>query len=364
MNPMKEEVSVYLDAVRFAAALLVFFSHFALKHISGGFIWQINAYGHEAVTVFFVLSGFVIAYATDTRERTPGAYAVSRAARMYSVAVPAVLLTVVLDQIGSHLRPDLYTAAWGYHEDLDFLRFFSALTYTNEIWWLHVGQGSNAAYWSMGYEVPYYLVFGLALYAPPRWRKAAVALALLALGPAIVVSLPIWLLGVATYRYLKQNTVSPRQGLQLFCGSMLLWLAYQCVTWVLGRPMVEGDNLFRRHEVLQDYFIAAFFVLNLIGFSAAATRLGPPLMRYRRQVRWLAGATFTLYLCHLPIAQFLVACMPWPAADWRSRVLVFSGTLVAVFVLAEFTEKRKQGWRRAFEALGRTLSRQPRQAPR
>ena len=353
---MKKEVSIYLDAVRFLAALVVFMAHFSLHRLSGGFLWQFNAYGHQAVTVFFVLSGFVIAYATDTRERTAGAYCVSRASRMYSVALPAVILTAVLDQIGSHWRPELYTADWGFVQDLSFHRFFAALTFTNEVWTQSVGQGSNAAYWSMGYEVPYYFLFGLALYTPPRWRIAAVALGALMVGPCILASLPIWLAGVAAYHYCKRTQLSPRTGMLLFFGSILGWVAYEVVAWKVGRPLVETTSYFRRREVPQDWIVGALFVLNIVGFSVAAQPLGGMLLRFGAAIRWLAGASFTLYLCHLPVAQFLLACVPWPASDARSRVLVFGGTLVAVFLLAEVTEKRKQDWRRAILALGRKLA--------
>lgn len=353
---MKKEVSIYLDVVRFLAAMAVFVSHFSLHRLSGGFLWQAGPYGHEAVTVFFVLSGFVIAYATDTRETTASSYCISRMARMYSVAVPAVLLTALLDELGSHMRPDLYGAAWGYAQDLSFTRFFTALSFTNELWTLSIRQGSNAAYWSMGYEVPYYLIFGLALFTPAHWRIAAVALALLAVGPSIVASLPIWLLGVAAYRYCKHSRLSPRTGVLMFAGSLLAWIVYEVVATRWGRPMIEGNAFFKRHEMVQDYIVAAFFVVNMVGFNAASARLGAPLMKISGTVRWLAGTTFTLYLCHLPLAQFLLACMPWPPADPRSRVLVFFGTLAAVFLLAEFTEKRKTAWRVGIEALWNRLS--------
>ena len=348
---MNKETSIYLDLVRFLAAMVVFLSHFSLHRLSDGFLWQFGPYGHQAVTVFFVLSGFVIAYATDTRENTASAFCISRMARMYSVALPAVILTVLLDEIGSRLRPDQYSAAWGYVQDLSFERFFTALSFTNELWTLSVRQGSNAAYWSMGYEVPYYVIFGLALFTPKRWRVLAVGLALLAVGPSIVVALPIWLAGVAAYRYSQRSRISPAVGMLMFAGSLLAWVAYEMIATRWGRPMIEGNAYFKRHEVVQDYIVAACFVVNLLGFHAASATLGAGLLKVSALVRWLAGATFTLYLCHLPIAQFLLACMPWPASDMRSRLLVFFGTLAAVFVLAEFTEKRKTGWRKGIEAL-------------
>ena len=348
---MKPELSLYLDVVRFLAALVVFIAHFALHRLSGGFVWQLNAYGHEAVTVFFVLSGFVIAYATDTRERDPRSYTLSRLSRMYSVVLPAVLLTVVLDLIGSHWRPDVYSAEWGFSDNWTLARLFAALTFTNEIWGQHVTVGSNAAYWSMGYEVPYYVIFGVALFTPPRWRTVAVIVAVLAAGPAIVVSMPLWLGGVAAYHFCKRDTLSARTGLWLFFGSTAAWLAYEALAWRYGRPMVEGGVYLRRLEVLQDCIIGPLFVAHLIGFNAAARTLGPWLLRHAPAIRWTAGASFTLYLCHMPIAQFLLACAPWPATDARSRLLVFIGTLLVVFVVAEFTERRKNACRKGFEFL-------------
>ena len=48
-----------------------------------------------AVGVFFVLSGFVIGYAVHEREKDARSYFVGRAARVYSVAVPALVLTLM-----------------------------------------------------------------------------------------------------------------------------------------------------------------------------------------------------------------------------------------------------------------------------
>jgi peptidoglycan/LPS O-acetylase OafA/YrhL len=353
---MKPEMSLYLDAVRFVAALTVFVAHFVLHRLSGGFLWQLNAYGHQAVAVFFVLSGFVIAYATDTRERDARSYTISRLSRMYSVVLPAVLLTVVLDLIGGTWRPDVYSTEWGFANDWTFARLFAALTFTNEIWGLHVKLGSNAAYWSMGYEVPYYVIFGLALFTPPRWRTAAVVAAVVAAGPAIIVSMPLWLGGVAAYHYCKRDALSARSGLWLYFGSAAAWMVYELLAWRYGRPMVQGGVYFRRLEVLQDAIVGPLFVAHLIGFNAAARPLGPWLLRHARAIRWTAGASFTLYLCHMPIAQFLLACAPWPSTDPRTRLMVFTGTMLAVFVFAEFTERRKTAWRRGFEVLHARLS--------
>ena len=86
---MTNALSFYLDGLRFGAAFTVFLAHYSVQRISGGFFWPSFAYGHTAVLVFFVLSGFVIAWVTETRERSLEDYILSRAARLYSVIIPA-----------------------------------------------------------------------------------------------------------------------------------------------------------------------------------------------------------------------------------------------------------------------------------
>jgi len=354
---LKKEVSLYLDLVRFCAAMVVFLDHYSFHRFSGGLLWQMRQFGNEAVTVFFVLSGFVIAYATSTRENTPRSYCVSRMARMYSVVVPALLLTVVLDEIGSGLRPDLYSGAWGYVRDLSFTRFFTGLTFTNELWTWSIGQGSNAAYWSMGYEVPYYAIFGVALFSPPRWRWPATALTIVAAGPSIALALPVWAAGVLTYRICAQDRLSPRAGMLLFGASLAAWCAYEIVVWKFGRPIIAPTPWHKRSEIVQDYLVAAFFALSIVGFNAAARELGGLLVRGARAIRFLAGASFTLYLCHLPVLQFVSVCMPWPPADIRNRIALPVISLLVIYLLAMVSENKKEPWRRAIgQAWGRAAA--------
>ena len=62
---MSRAFSIYLDAIRFLAALLVLFYHANWIYRPGILFTSL---GHEAVVIFFVLSGFVIAYVAETRE--------------------------------------------------------------------------------------------------------------------------------------------------------------------------------------------------------------------------------------------------------------------------------------------------------
>lgn len=89
LQVMTPFVSAYLDGLRVLAALSVLIYHWAgLYHVPKA---AAGHHGHDAVIVFFVLSGFVIAHVA---ERSPDwkHFAFARVTRVYSVGFPALVL--------------------------------------------------------------------------------------------------------------------------------------------------------------------------------------------------------------------------------------------------------------------------------
>ena len=160
---MTNALSLYLDALRFGAALTVFVSHYSTGRISGGLFWQFDG-GRTAVLVFFVLSGFVIAWVSDTRERTLEEYGLSRVARLYSVIIPAFVLTAVLDGIGKTIDPRLYGPEWGHSMAHPVIDYALSAVFLGESWTLRVLPGFNVPYWSLNYEAWYYVLFAAAIF--------------------------------------------------------------------------------------------------------------------------------------------------------------------------------------------------------
>ena len=78
---MNRPFSVYLDLVRFIAAFLVYLYHSNQRFLIEARL-PASDYGHSSVIVFFVLSGFVIAFVTATKESELPAYAASRISRV------------------------------------------------------------------------------------------------------------------------------------------------------------------------------------------------------------------------------------------------------------------------------------------
>ena len=188
--------SAYLDFVRFFAALAVLLGHMSQDGFDMSWMPLANM-SHDAVIVFFVMSGFIIYSSTAGRGGSGLDYLVARASRIYSVALPAVLFCVALSLLVGWLAPQLIPSlpAW---RPFSLGNIAGSLLFINESW-SAFRPGTqltlNGPYWSLCYEVWYYIVFGLYFFVRSAWRWPLVMLACLAAGPQIVVLLPIWCLG-------------------------------------------------------------------------------------------------------------------------------------------------------------------------
>lgn len=362
---MKRATSIYLDLVRFGAAVVVVLTHLAYGRFSGGLLQPLRTYGNDAVMIFFVLSGLVIAHTAAHRDRDPGSYFVNRCARLYSVALPAIILTIVLDQVGRQLDGALYDGFW-YRDAQPLLRVLTALTFTNELWFSSWRLFTNGPYWSLGYEFWYYVLFAAGWFLRGGQRIGALLLLGLLVGPKILLLLPVWLLGVGVYRVLARGGVGPRLGATLFGGSLALYAAFRalglrdvCLEWTygwLGRRFVEGELVWS-NEFVAAYFIGLLVAANFIGFDAMRGPLVRGLLHWERPIRAAAGCTFSIYLFHYPLLQFLMAALPLDNHAPAHIALLLALTLAACAGLAHYTEARKREARALVQVLAAGLGR-------
>jgi peptidoglycan/LPS O-acetylase OafA/YrhL len=344
---MDRPTSLYLDIVRPMAAMIVLLSH--INQLPGGRLDFLSTSGVQAVDVFFVLSGFVIAHVCATSERQISAYFVSRAARIYSVAIPAIFLTAALDYFGLHANAASYE---GPFQPIGPGLLIRCIFFINEQWNTHRFPGSNGPYWSLGFEVWYYIALGAFVFAPRRWRWLVAATILIFIGPKVALLFPLWLMGVALYRFLaKPLNISPLFGWILFAGSLFLLAIYQ----LFPHPQLQQFmNVSLSPERLwtlgQDYLVGFLFCIHLIGFKVISPWLSRWLDDHSRSIRYIAGATFSIYLTHVPIMQFLVAVFPRFEQASLSVALMIIITLLASLAFAEAFERRKDVYRRVIMA--------------
>ena len=301
---MKSETSLYLDILRFGAAMSVFLSHLGGQNINAGVLWQFGAFGSAGVIVFFVLSGYVVSFVTYIKETDRRSYVLARVGRLYSVAVPALLLTILIDALGRFLFPSIGSFGEGDLLSGAGWRLAVSALFLNEVWSVHILTGNNGPYWSLSYEVAYYALFGVAIFVRGYGRWLVLGVIALLAGPRIL------------------------SGFGVFSHSNFVF--YYSVSELIQVNVLAF--LLSAHLVCFDQVCGDFSWINTV----------------KRPIRAAAATTFGLYLYHMPILIFVTACFG-PATGSMGRTFLIAGfTLAGSLTLARFTEPQKKLWQRAF----------------
>lgn len=331
---MNKSLSLYLDSVRFIAALLVFLFH--MGYFSGWRVPVVGQYGSEAVIAFFVLSGFVISYTAEYKHPDLRDYALSRLARLWSVGLPAIALTCLLDTVGQHLALPAYAPMVPYSAIKWLAAGLANGAFLNQFWSFSLWPGTNGPFWSIAYEFWYYAIFGAAFYLTGWRRVCLVIVALLVAGPKIVVAFPIWLIGVALFRALPSDRrpAAPVAGALVWCASLALLVAFfslDATAWLEAAfPTMAafGHSTWEVDFLPKSCLLGLMLGLNLYGamlLSGAIRRIARPLAAL---VAVLADASFGLYLFHYPVGYFVKAVL------WSLGVTGGTGYIATIYLVS------------------------------
>lgn len=337
--------STYLNALRFGAAMVVLLSHFAYPRFShGDWIWvrDLNL-GSDAVVLFFVLSGFVIALTAERKDADLRSFAFARATRILSVALPALILGWSLDNWGATHAPSAYSAP--YYNPLPFWETLTrGLTFSNEWAGLATRLGSNGPYWSLSYEVAYYALFAIAFYTTGLRRTGLLVLGAAMVGVNILLLMPAWLMGVWLYRRLQSGpalriaSAIACAGIPLAIYALALRFNLPGALQTVVQPQVPGHALRFSDEYLWNAMLGLLVCAHLLGMATLLRHWNPAWLT--APVGWMAGASFSIYLMHYPLLQALHAALPWLAQG-----KLFGLTLLACFLFAEAFERPLRFWR-------------------
>jgi peptidoglycan/LPS O-acetylase OafA/YrhL len=364
---LSQSGSLFLDVVRFLAALAVLVHHFVDLRFSVG--WgNIGALGHQAVCVFFVLSGFVIRFISVTRVDTPMQYAIDRVSRIYSVVLPALLFTVVCEAIAKTVHP----AAYALMTDHVVWRLLPAqivanVTFLAQCWGYGIDPLSNVSFWSLSYECIYYLLYLLIHY---RIRNGLLwsILVLLIAGPNIALLAPIWLLGSLTCDlYLALSRRGSGQWLAGLLLAAILVLLGAARHWLVAllqatdhdartlwlAQLMSGSRLFPylRYNGRIPWLSEASLSYYLVGaVTAAAILFGllfldrhhpslPPAVT--RWTRLIADSTFTLYLFHMPMLVLIAVLVGHPISSGLASFLSLFAIVASTVPIAIYLDTLK-----------------------
>jgi peptidoglycan/LPS O-acetylase OafA/YrhL len=251
----------------------------------------LGGFGDQAVTVFFVISGWLVGGQLLDRQPTKQTiynYAIDRITRLWTVLLPLFVITFLgMIAIDESLAAVLENNG------------FSLLTLTGNLFGLQTivvpNFANNYPLWSLSNETWYYILFPLLVVALSErsssfWRLVCMTFAL-----ALSIWLPgkhlqyfsVWLLGALFSRL--QLPFSP------------LWTGFSLLVAVLTIRISHANGTFLAHLLLAIAFAvflssakrpiakrAFFFVNSLKGFA-----------------KWSSGLSFSLYVIHVPVIYFL-----------------------------------------------------------
>lgn len=367
----------FLSHLRWIAALVVVLSHihqdvllekgFVPEHnvIPTGLVakhlFRLEGFGHAAVVVFFVLSGFLVGgklidlvKSSDIHKAWPK-FLADRVARIFVVLWPALLLSGIVF-VGLMLfapeAPFVKSGNWAFDligpisDDSHFSRWAGVAVLLNEF--IVPTAQTNSALWSLAYEWFYY-IFGLAAVLTFRRVFSAGALLVIFYGAALMM-----------LSLLNQADVA-------FSG--LLWLCGVAARIVFNHAVLHGvsSRLAGIAAVLAVLVMDKFHPLPDIALGAALALM----LAHVAWGQWhffgvlgerLAGFSYSLYTTHFPVMLasmgilYRLGYLPHPLPRNKFAlalsVLVLVNTIVVARVFAYFTEDRTRIVRDALLALG------------
>ena len=387
-HTLSPSASVSLDVVRACAAVVVMLGHvrglffvpFDASTHPGWFTQAIylgTTLGHQAVMVFFVLSGFLVGGsvlgATAEDRWSWRAYLIRRLSRLYIVLIPALCLTAMWDFAGVHAFGSLGVYS-GLPSDSAILPHGFLSTDTlhtllgNSAFLMTIAVpvfGTNGPLWSLANEFWYYVLFPVMLLAIVSRGRAGKRIAyglclmvlLVFLPFSIVLLFPTWLLGTLLFKI-------PSHRLERHSKNVTTWISLivLVLTAIIARRWIASS-------VFADYLVACLcmcFLYVLVRTDSSVETAPAKSTNQRLHKRFwarFAGFSYTLYLVHLPPLVFVHAWLyARGIARWQpdAQHLLLAGvlsvaTVVYAYVISLGTEARTDSLRRWLEERSRSL---------
>ena len=335
-----------LNFSRGTAALLVLFFHIrttlvvpyeslAAHNALARAVFALSTFGHDAVIVFFALSGYLVGGAVlridMTSSRDLWEYGVDRCVRIGPVLIAATVFSIFLQRMMplSGCSDNAVTVIG------------NALALQNI---LVMPLCNNLPLWSISNEVVYYFAFPVMVAVVARALSVWLAISmmclvlvfLLSLGLTplddtnIVIDFPFWLIGAALW----------------FVPARFARLRWLALLLLAGALLFGRFDFGKSHFWLRDAFLSATFSFLLVTFfnrpmpqTGVGTNVAGIAAKWSR---WFADLSFSLYVTHYPLIKLYAYFMLGPGhqagryASITSRIVLQFLGLGAFCILVAF----------------------------
>jgi peptidoglycan/LPS O-acetylase OafA/YrhL len=322
----------YLDLLRGLAAIAVLVTHYRWFFATApgdwttslsytlplaGALWPLYDYGHLAVQMFWVLSGFVFALNYPSRaDFSLRRFGVARVARLYPLHMITLLLVAGL-QYESAARYGVPQVVP--HNDAG--SFVAHLFLASN--WFTMDASFNGPIWSVSVEVLIYLVFAIYVARAGLSARWAAALA-------------------TSFFFIDRITDNPVAacGAHFFIGVLLVLagkpLHQRFGAWVAPIALIVGTaflggmlvlpvlGLGGRENLILTYFVTPAAVMMVAAIDTAGARFPAGL-------RWIGQSTYAIYLCHMPM---IIAAKIYAPGYFSNPVFLTQPVALACYVVA------------------------------
>lgn len=332
--------SEFLNFARWTAAALVVVEHvrnllfvdygsLETTGLASKVFYFLTGFGHEAVVIFFVISGFLVGGKTLEKWRQGTfiyrKYLCDRISRLYAVLIVALILGAVVDMSGASFfestglydgttKESIVVLPENILERVSFVGFVGNLAMLQSI--KVQTFGSNGPLWSLAHEWWYYLLFPLVLTALRASTGMRIFSAVFLVSiyflitKYILILFGVWLIGVLA-RVLNYR---------------------QLVPWVVSLALFIGSLILMRLDILtipylNQFMVGAGFALMLNSVSKYDSVWPGTLLS-----KSLADFSYSVYLVHFPVILFSTAAFMSYQESYERLDLSAISILIFLFI--------------------------------
>lgn len=330
----KSERMGSLDLLRLVAALAVLFFHYFFHGsylpplLAHGYpeAGSLAVYGYMGVNLFFLISGFVIAWSAEGRNWTE--FAAARFARLYPGFLVCMTASFFVQTLAANPTLAYDPSTWAAN------LFIVAPAFNRPF--------VDGVYWSIVLEIVFYGWIAIALFFGvfSRWKLQIVAAWLLisVINETVIHSTALQMVFITQYApffaggVLAQHIVAK--------GSSIEALLLLAAAFLLSCKGVAGDADWMQTHIGFSPSTAQLLAANVVVYAL----FGGALFLRRRiaptpLVLMLGGLTYPLYLLHQEIGTLWLNALSPAVGRWVALAIVLTALLSASFVISFFIEK-------------------------
>jgi peptidoglycan/LPS O-acetylase OafA/YrhL len=301
-----ESKSRYLDSLqifRGIAALMVVMHHSVgslnyYHHINNPFLDGVGMFGKFGVDFFFILSGFIISYASFHKYNNPNAfqnYIKNRVIRIYipylPVGIAMYILYAYLPSVSNGIRE---------------ISLFTSLTL------FPFGSPALSVAWTLTFELFFYFVFSISFFSRKAWNYFVL----------------FWVLSILIFNYTSLQNIAITQTpiLNLFLSpyNIEFILGYLLSLIIIHNIKIKSRYLFIIFTFLFFLFLGIqnlnyktiVFYLNYLFSSMALLILYFVISRFTKKIKGnsimmlVGNASYSIYLIHNPLQMLILRTYP------------------------------------------------------